>query len=86
MRRFAGFRFLETGYYDLVGPLLGGVEIRRPKDYLASAFAMIKAENLELASQVIEEFSNIQWPGIRAGVLDQRVSGHDAPRLSEGLP
>jgi len=66
MRRFAGFRFLETGYFDLVGPLLGGVEIRRPKDYLASAFAMIKAENLELASQVVAEFSDIRWPRLQS--------------------
>jgi len=62
MRRFAGFRFLESGHYDLVVNLLGGVEIQKPKDYLASALAMLKAGDLELVSRIIEEFSNVQWP------------------------
>jgi hypothetical protein len=65
MRRFAGFRFLETGEYDLVVSLLGGVEIRKPKDYLASALAMIKAGNHEIASQIIEEYSNVKWPRVQ---------------------
>jgi hypothetical protein len=38
--------------------LLGGVELLKPKDYLASALAMVQAEDLELASQIIEDFSN----------------------------
>ena len=66
MRRFAGFRFLETGYFDLVAPLLGGVENRRPKDYLASAFAMVKAGNLEFATRVVDEFAVIRWPRLQS--------------------
>ena len=62
MRRFAGYRFLETGEYDLAVNLLGGVEIRKPKDYLASALAKIKSGDLELASQIIEEYTTIEWP------------------------
>jgi len=66
MRRFAGFRYLETGHYDLVISLLGGVEKQKPKDYLASALAMLKAGDPELASQIIEEFSTVQWPRLRS--------------------
>jgi hypothetical protein len=66
MSRFAGYRFLETGHYDLVVNLLGGVEIQKPKDYLASALAMLKAGDHELASQIIEDFSNVQWPRLRS--------------------
>lgn len=65
MRRFAGFRFLETEHYDLVPPVLGGVEIRKPKDYLASALAMIKVGSYEVATQIITEFSNVQWPRLQ---------------------
>jgi hypothetical protein len=61
MRRFAGFRFLESGHYDLVVNLLGGVEIQKPKDYLASALAMLQTGEHEIAVQIIEEFSNVQW-------------------------
>jgi hypothetical protein len=66
MRRFAGFRFLESGHYDLVVNLLGGVEIQKPKDYLASALAMLKAGDHELASRIIEEYSSVQWPRLSA--------------------
>jgi hypothetical protein len=66
MRRFAGFRYLETGHYDLVVNLLGGVEKQKPKDYLAPALAMLKAGDHELAAQIIEEFSNVQWPRLRS--------------------
>ncbi len=62
MRRFAGFRFLETGYYDLVPLLLGGVEKLKSKDYLASAFAKIEVGDYETASQIIEDYANVQWP------------------------
>ena len=64
MRRFAGYRFLETEHYDLVSILLGGVETRKPKDYLVSALAKIKAGDYEVAAQIIGEYSNTRWPRI----------------------
>ena len=66
MRRFAGFRYFEMGEYDLATILLGGVEVRKPKDYLASALAKIKAGDYELASQIIEEYANIDWPRLKS--------------------
>lgn len=69
MRRFAGFRFLETGQYVLVANLLGGLEIKKPKDYLASALAMMMNNDYDLASQIIEEYSNIQWSRIQSESL-----------------
>ena len=66
MRRFAGYRFLETGEYDLVANLLGGVELRKPKDYLASALAQVKAGDFELASHIIEDFSNVEWAKLKS--------------------
>lgn len=65
MRRFAGYRFLETGYYDLAVNLLGGVEIRKPLDYLASAWAKIQAGDDETASLIMEEFYNLDWPHLK---------------------
>ena len=65
MRRFAGYRFLETGKYHLVVNLLGGVELAKPKDYLASAFAMIKVGDIEVASRIIEDFSNVDWTNLK---------------------
>jgi hypothetical protein len=41
--------------------LLGGVELLEPKDYLASALAMVQVGDLELASHIIEDYSNIEW-------------------------
>ena len=58
MRRFAGYRFLETGYYNLVPALLGGVQIRKPNDYLASALAMINAGEYEMATHILSDLSN----------------------------
>ena len=46
--------------------LLGGVEARKPKDYLVSALAKIKVGDIELASQIIQEYSNIQWPRLQS--------------------
>ena len=66
MRRFAGFRLLEAGYNDFVPTLLGGVRARKPRDYLASAFAMLKTQRYELAAKIIEEFSNVQWPRLQS--------------------
>lgn len=65
MRRFAGFRFLETGHYDLTVNLLGGVEVQKPKDHLGSALAKLKMGDDEIAAQIIEEFSNLQWPRLQ---------------------
>jgi hypothetical protein len=62
MRRFAGYRFLELGEYDLVVSLLGGVQIRKPRDYLAPALAMLKAGEYGTADQIITEFSITKWP------------------------
>ena len=67
MRRFAGFRLLEFGYYNLVPLLLGGVETRKSKDHLGSAYAMSKAGDTETATQIMGEFSNIQWPRLQTG-------------------
>jgi len=65
MRRFAGYRFLETGEYELAVNLIGGVEIRKPKDYLASAMAMLKAGDVVLATRILDEFSITQWPSVK---------------------
>lgn len=64
MRRFAGFRFLETGYYNLAVNLFG-TKVSKTKDYLASTLAKIKSGEYEIASQIIEEFSNLQWPRLQ---------------------
>ena len=61
MRRFVGHRFLDIGEYDLVVNLLGGVELLKPKDYPASALAMVQAGDLELAAHIIEYSSNVEW-------------------------
>jgi hypothetical protein len=61
MRRFAGYRFLETGEYDLVVNLLGGVELLNRKDFLASAFAKIMVGDIDMATQILEDFSNREW-------------------------
>ncbi len=61
MRRFAGYRFLEIGEYDLVVNLLGGIEFLKAKDYLASALAMVRAGEVETATHIIEDFSNVEW-------------------------
>ena len=66
MRRFAGFRFLETGYFDLAAILFGGLTTPEPMDYFASALANIKVANYQLASQLIEEYSSIQWSRTRS--------------------
>ena len=65
MRRFAGYRFLETGHYSLTVYLLGGVEIRKPKDNLVSALAKIKDGDYETASFILEEFARTRWLNIR---------------------
>jgi hypothetical protein len=65
MRRFAGYRFLEAGEYDLVVYLLGGVEFHKPKDYLVSALAKIKGGDIKLASRILEDFSNVKWPKLK---------------------
>lgn len=65
MRRFAGYRFLETGENWLVVNLLGGVEFRKPTDFLASALAMLEAGNIDLASIIIEDFSNVDWQELK---------------------
>ncbi|MFC1701365.1 hypothetical protein ACFL1J_01260 [Pseudomonadota bacterium] len=66
MRRFAGYRFLETENYDLAVNLFGGVEIRKPLDFLASAWAKIQVGDDETASQILEEFANLDWPRLRS--------------------
>jgi hypothetical protein len=69
MRRFAGYRFLETGEYDLVVNLLGGVELIKPKDYLASALAKLNTGDVELASRILEDFSNAKWLSLKPGEI-----------------
>jgi hypothetical protein len=66
MRRFAGYRFLETGENDLVALLLGGVEIHKPKDYLGSAFAKLNAGDIEVATRILDELSNTNWPRVKS--------------------
>jgi hypothetical protein len=61
MRRFAGFRFLEKRQYEVVPLLLGGVDRRRPMDYLASAYAKIKSGDSAVAYEIIRDFSNYRW-------------------------
>jgi hypothetical protein len=65
MRRFAGYRFLEMGYHDLAVNLIGGVRTKKPRDYLASALAKIKAGNYEIAALIIDDFAQVQWPVVK---------------------
>ena len=65
MRRFAGYRFLEMGEYNLVVSLLGGVELQKTTDFFASSLAMIKMGEFKIATQILDEFSNIDWVRIK---------------------
>jgi hypothetical protein len=61
MRRFAGFRFLEQGEFEIAINLFGGIEKRKPQDYLAAAMAMLSQDRPE-AGQVLAEMSALSWP------------------------
>jgi len=61
MRRFAGFRFFESGDLDFVPLLLGGTSVQLPEDHLASAMAMVLDENFEVATEILTDMAQTEW-------------------------
>lgn len=80
MRKFAGFRFLEMELYEVVPFLLGGVQSIRPNDFFASAFAKIQSEDYEVASQILVDYSNIEWLDIKS---EEKIFYYKLLRLLE---
>lgn len=84
MRRFAGFRFLESGNDDLAAILFGSVEAKRPEDYLVSVLAKMNSGDMELASDILRDMAIRRWARITTAELRiqqklfQRLEQHRA--------
>jgi hypothetical protein len=59
MRRFAGFRFLESGKNIIAANLFGGIRVRLPQDSLAAAIALVKKDNLTTVLSILRELSGM---------------------------
>ncbi|NIM68859.1 MAG: hypothetical protein GTN86_00005, partial [Xanthomonadales bacterium] len=84
MRRFAGFRFLESGNDDLAAILFGSVEAKRPEDYLVSVLAKMNSGDMKLASDILRDMAIRRWARITTAELRiqqklfQRLEQHRA--------
>lgn len=57
MRRFAGFRFLESGEYVIAANLFAGIGHRLPQDSLAAGIAMLAEGRPAVAVEILRELS-----------------------------
>lgn len=67
MRRFAAYRFFEAGEHDVARLLFAGITFRKPEDFLAPAMGMVLSQEWELASQILEDMTRVNWAWMSPG-------------------
>ena len=69
VRRFIGYRAMETGRYKQSGEFFRSVKIAQAQDLIAGAYAAIKAGNATLATQTLVTAARVRWPGLQLSDL-----------------
>ena len=63
-RRFAGYRALSNGLYDLARGHFRSVKVKEQKDYLAEALALLRAGDPAGAENLLDTATKIQWANL----------------------
>ena len=64
VRRFAAYRAMEQGRYDLALELFDWVAKREPKDYLAEALAYMNTQRPDRAEETLDRALRVKWGNI----------------------